>query len=249
MTIEDMSKAELKTFIKCYNTYIQDLEYTKGEQPLSIYKFLNTEYKSYKALMESEPEKAKDDLFLIYSQETPASPKINESFCTTIETARKIVDRKMTNDKKLFIAKVELDSELVNEALVEVYDFSNGLEWKSGTNNAEYGDLAKVQLSCDYYEISNKPVDKKGIELVIKTYLASMEKEGWEPEIGNISAKDFVKLDSTVISHVFYHAEMANNPDLKPFFEKLEGLSKANLANENIEKDELPAQLSKIRKL
>lgn len=145
MYLEDMEKKDLKMLIQAYNKYVQEFDYIEeNEKPISVEKFYDTKYQllSQDDEYTKSAKTQKDDLYIVYSTDAleNSSDKEHLAYCTNINFAHEIISGLEHNSElKYVLAKVELNSELLNESVFEKYDGVDGLEWKSTLSDIEYG--------------------------------------------------------------------------------------------------------------
>jgi len=146
----------------------------------------------------------------------------NIGIASDVETARVFVRSALDDNSSEFKVVIEVCNvdEYEGYSKFEVYDFQDGLEWKSNESDAEIGSLSTVLLATDYYEGTYR-VEKALIDVVIDSYMEYMEKNNLEAEIEYMSIDEFLELDTTTIDHVLYHAEMINNEKLRDFYNLL----------------------------
>jgi len=102
----------------------------------------------------------KDDLFIVYSTDpwqTSSSKKVL-AYYTNLDTAKGVIaNTEHDSDYKYVISRAELNSEVINEAVLAIYDGASGLEWKSSIYDGEYNEFPKkekdnVQKAYDLLE-------------------------------------------------------------------------------------------------
>ena len=146
----------------------------------------------------------------------------NVGIASNIEIARIFVRSVLSDnyaDIKVIIEVCNVD-EYGEYSVFEVYDAESGLELKSDDSDAELGFLTTILLETDYYEGTYK-VERALIDIVINSYMEYMEKNNIEAEIDYMDVDEFLELDTGIIDHVLYHAEMMNNEELRDFYNLL----------------------------
>ena len=219
VNLDKMSKKELKTFIQAYNSYVQDFDYSEPENaPVSINEFYDYEYQEYLNNDENvkDIKSQKDDLYIVYSTDLLQNSSSKEvlAYCTNLEFAKDTIAKTEHNsDCKYIISKAELNSEIVNEAILAIYDGVDGLEWKSSNYDGKYNEFPKkekdnvekaydllkttVELSADVltgeldYKNSALSVEK---QQVLKKHIDSLTEEFGEM----FDQKEFVQTDTKI---------------------------------------------------
>jgi len=125
--LDEMSKEDLKNFIKSYNIYIQDFDYIDSGEPVSIYEFYDSEYQDMKsdALIDNT---LTDGKKLNYLKETKEQLLfLKDKFIDAFKNIKELGYASEKNPEKNVAIDILEQANYFRDTLIETNLFPNGL--------------------------------------------------------------------------------------------------------------------------